>query len=68
MLENTISEENVNYLQEYFQNPFKIFRKNFLHVFDGCPDSRLNKMIREKFDTAARKMKKYIETELNSLI
>ena len=68
MLENTINKENVNYLQEYFQNPFKVFTKIFLHVFDGCPDSRLNKMIREKFDTAAKKMKKYIETELNSLI
>ena len=58
MLENTISEENLNYLQEYFQDTFKVFRKKFLHVFDGYPDSRLNKMIWEKFDTAARKMKK----------
>ena len=73
MLENTISEENVNYLQEYFQYPFTVFRKKILHVFDGCPDIRLNDMIREKFDTATRKTKKFMETELkaseqNSLI
>ena len=66
MLENTISEENVNYLQEYFQYPFTVFRKKILHVFDGCHDIRLNDMIREKFDTATRKTKKFMETELKA--
>ena len=67
MLENTISEENVNYLQEYFQNPFTVFRKKNLHVFDGCPDISLNDMIREKFDSATRKTKKFMETELKAV-
>ena len=67
MLENTISEENVNYLQEYFQNPFTVFRKKNLHVFDGCPDISLNDMIREKFDSATRKTKMFMETELKAV-
>ena len=73
MLEDSISEESVNYLQEYFQDPFSVFRKKILHVFDGCPDIRLNDLIREKFETATRKTKDFIETDLisskkNSLI
>ena len=64
MLENTISVENVNYLKEYFQDPFRVFRKKILHVFDGCPDIKLNDMIREKFDTATRKLREFIEKEL----
>ena len=67
MLENTISEENVNYLQEYFQNPFTVFRKKILHVFDGCPDISLNDMIRAKFDSATRKTKNFMETELKAV-
>ena len=66
MLEDSISEESVNYLQEYFQDPFSVFRKKILHVFDGCPDIRLNDLIREKFDTATRKTKDFIETDLMS--
>ena len=64
MLENTISEENLNYLQEYFQNPFSVFRKKILHVFNGCPDIRLNDMIRQKFDNAVMKTKIFLEKEL----
>ena len=64
MLENTISQENVNYLQEYFQDPFRVFRKKILHVFDGCPDIKLNDMIRQKFDTATRKLREFTEKEL----
>ena len=64
MLEDPVREENVDYLQEYFRNPFKVFREKILHLFDGCPDIRLNHLIREKFETATRKTKEFIETEL----
>ena len=66
MLEDSISEESVNYLQEYFQDPFSVFRKKILHVFDGCPDIILKDLIREKFDTATRKTRYFIETDLMS--
>ena len=65
-LENTISEENVNYLQEYFQSAFTLFRKKILHVFDGCPDIRLNDIMKEKFDTATRITKEFIQTKLKA--
>ena len=45
MLEDTISEEIVNYLQEYFQGPFSVFRKELLHIFDGCPDIELKEWL-----------------------
>ena len=64
MLEDTISEEIVNYLQEYFQGPFSVFRKELLHIFDGCPDIELKDMVRKKFDTATRKSQDFIETGL----
>ena len=66
MLESTISEENVNYLQEYFQYPFTVFRKKILHIFDGCSDIKLNDMITGKFDTATRKAEEFMETELKA--
>ena len=66
MLENTISEENVDYLQEYFENPFSVFRQKILHVYEGCPDIRLNDMIREKFDTATRETREFIEKKLRA--
>ena len=64
MLEDNIRMENVNYLKEYFPDLFHVFRKKILHVFDGCPDIKLNDMIREKFDTATRKLREFIEKEL----
>ena len=64
MLDNKITEETVNYLQEYFQYPFKVFRKKILHVFEGCSDIRLNDLIQEKFVTATRKTKEFIEKDL----
>ena len=64
MLEDPVKEETVTYLQEYFRNPFKVFREKILHVFDGCPDIRLNDLIQEKFETATRKTKEFIETDL----
>ena len=66
MLENTTDDENLNYLKEYFRDCFKVFRKKILHVFDGCPDIRLNDMIREKFNTAIRKIRKFTEKELKT--
>ena len=66
MLENTANEENFNYLVEYFGDCFKVFRKKILHVFDGCPDIRLNDMIREKFNTAVRKIREFTEDELKA--
>ena len=58
-LDNTMSEEAVNYLQEYFRYPFKIFRKKILHVFEGA-DIKLNDLIQEKFVIATRKTKELI--------
>ena len=66
MLKNTISKDNVNYLQEYFQYPFRVFRKKILHVFDGCPEIRLNDIIREKFGAATRKIREFAEKELQA--
>ena len=60
MLGDDISEENIDYLKEYFRKPFLVFKKKNLHVIDGCPDIRLNEMMRQKFDTAVRKIK-YLE-------
>ena len=57
MLENTINEENMNYIQEYFHFPLFVLRKKIKHVFDDCTDIRLNDMIRLKFDTAIKKQK-----------
>ena len=64
MLDNNMSEETVNYLQEYFRYPFKIFRKKILHVFEGCSGIRLNDLIQEKFASAIRKTKVIIEKDL----
>ena len=64
MLDKTINEENVNYIQEYFQDPFKVLEEKIFHVFDGCPNIRLKDMIREKFDTAVRKTRTFIKMEL----
>ena len=64
MLDNKMSEETVNYLQGYFRHPFKIFRKKIVHVFEGCSDIRLNDLIQEKFVTATRITKKFIEKDL----
>ena len=66
MLKNTISKDNMNYLQEYFQFLFRVFRKIILHVFDGCPEIRLNDIIREKFDAATRKIREFTEKELKA--
>ena len=63
-LETTTTEETVDYLQEYFRYPLKVFKKKILHVFDGCPDIRLNDFIQEQFVTATRKAKQFIETDL----
>ena len=63
MLENTISEENGNYIQEYFQYLFVVFRKNILHVFDGCTDIRLNDMIKEKFGPVIRTTNEFMKKD-----
>ena len=57
MLEDDITEENINYLKEYFEKPFLVFKKKILHVLEGCSDIKLNEMMRQKFDTAARKIR-----------
>ena len=64
MVDIDICEEKSNYMQEYFSFPLKIFRKKMLHVFDGCPDIRLNNLVKEKFDTAARKIKEIFKNNL----
>ena len=66
MLENTISKENVNYVQEYFRYPLRVFRKKLLHIFDGYPEIRLNDIIREKFDAATRKVGEFAEKKLKA--
>ena len=60
MLEGDITEENINYLKEYFRKLFLVFKKKILHVLDGCPDIRLNEMMKQKFDAAVRKIR-YLE-------
>ena len=60
MLEDDIAEENINYLKEYFEKLFLVFNKKILHVLDGCSDIRLHEMMRQKFDTAVRKIR-YLE-------
>ena len=57
MLEDDITEENIDYLKEYFRKPFLVFRKKIWHVLDGCPDIRLNEMMKQKFDIAVRKIR-----------
>ena len=52
MLEDDITEENIDYLNEYFRKPFQVFQRKILHVLDGCPDINLNEMMRQKFDVA----------------
>ena len=60
MLEDDITEENIDYLKEYFRKPFQVFKKKILHVLDGCPDIRLNEMMKQKFDIAVTKIR-YLE-------
>ena len=64
MLEDHLTEENVNYLKEYFRKPFQVFKKKILHVLDECPDIRLNDMMKVTFDTAVRKISDLLENEL----
>ena len=56
MLEDDITEENIDYLNEYFRKPFQVFQRKILHVLDGCPDINLNEMMRQEFDAAVRKI------------
>ena len=60
MLEDDISEENIDYLKDYFRKPFLVFKKKILHVLDGCPDINLNEIMRQQFDVAARNIR-YLE-------
>ena len=60
MLEDDISEENIDYLKEYFSKPFLVFKTKILHVLDGSPDINLNEIMRQQFDVAARKIR-YLE-------
>ena len=66
MLDKTISEENVHYIQMYFEDPFKVLEEKIFHVFDGCTNIRLKDMIREKFDTALAKTTRFIKMELTA--
>ena len=66
MLEDDLTEENINYLKEYFQKPFRVFKKKILHVLDECPDIRLNDMMKVKFDSAVRKISDLLEKELQA--
>ena len=56
----------MNYIQEHFHFPLFVFRKKIEYAFDDCTDIRLNDMIRLKFDTAVRKTKEFIESELRA--
>ena len=66
MLEDDLTEENINYLKEYFRKPFQVFKKKILHVLDECPDIRLNDMMKAKFDTAVRRISDLLEKELQA--
>ena len=64
MFNTTLSEENIVYIQEYFSHPDRVFRRKILHVFDGYPQIRLDDMIRKKFEAATKKLKEFLETDL----
>ena len=66
MLEDDLTEKNINYLKEYFRKPFQVFKKKILHDLDECPDIRLNDMMKVKFDTAVRKISDLLEKELQA--
>ena len=66
MLEDDLTEKNINYLKEYFRKPFQVFKKKILHVLDECPDIRLNDMMKAKFDTAVRRISDLLEKELQA--
>ena len=63
-LDRDISEENIVYIQEYFSHPARLFRRKISHIFDGCHDIRLDRMIGEKFDAATKELKDFFETNL----
>ena len=66
MLEKDISNENVDYIRQYFQHPFDVFREKISHVFDGYQDIRLNDMIGEKFGAALRRMRQSLQANLQA--
>ena len=66
MLEKDINDENLDYIQKYFQQPFDVFREKISHVFDGCQNIRLNDMMREEFDAALKKMKQSLQYDLQA--
>ena len=63
-LDRDISKENIVYIQEYFSHPARLFRRKISHIFDGCHDIRLDRMIGEKFDAATKELKDFFETNL----
>ena len=64
MLSDDISEENITYIQDYFSEPFCVFRKKISDIFDNCLDIQLSDMIKEKFDDATKIIKKVFENSL----
>ena len=66
MLEKEISNKNLDYIRQYFQHPFDVFREKISHVFDGYQNIRLNDMMGEKFGAALRRMRESLQSNLQA--
>ena len=52
------NDDHVNYVRQYFQDPFQVFKEKIFHVIEGCSYIKFGAMAKDNFEKVLENIKK----------